>query len=182
MNLLLPNDTYGWRGDSETRVPSSRGLVKQYNHELCISSITRCFAKRFQSRLLKWTQNNCYIMSFVKYFLNCTGPLKTDEGKWWHQQLFCFVITHVRTQLLWKHLQHSDGNFLIIFDLTLILGLITTTFSKLPNTGLCLNDLKKVLKISIQIWLKSHVMEFYGEGLKKFVSQHQKCLKVNIQF
>ena len=31
-------DTYGWWCDSETRVPSSRGLVKQYNQELCISS------------------------------------------------------------------------------------------------------------------------------------------------
>ena len=30
--------TYGWRCESETRVPSSRGLVKQYNQELCISS------------------------------------------------------------------------------------------------------------------------------------------------
>ena len=38
MNLLLPTHTYGWRCESETRVPSSRGLVKQYNQELCISS------------------------------------------------------------------------------------------------------------------------------------------------
>ena len=30
--------TYGWRCESETRVPISRGLVKQYNQELCISS------------------------------------------------------------------------------------------------------------------------------------------------
>ena len=30
--------TYGWQCESETRVPSSRGLVKQYNQELCISS------------------------------------------------------------------------------------------------------------------------------------------------
>ena len=27
---------FGWRCESETRVPSSRGLVKQYNQELCI--------------------------------------------------------------------------------------------------------------------------------------------------
>ena len=38
MNLLLPTDTYGWRCESETRVPSSRGSVKQYNQELYISS------------------------------------------------------------------------------------------------------------------------------------------------
>ena len=48
MNLFLPTDTYGWRCESETRVPSSRGLVKQYNQELCISSKTREFTK-FQS-------------------------------------------------------------------------------------------------------------------------------------
>ena len=34
--------------ESETRVPSSRGLVKQYNQELCISSNSRCFTKRLQ--------------------------------------------------------------------------------------------------------------------------------------
>ena len=28
-------------------------VVKQYNQELCISSITRCFTKRLQSRPLK---------------------------------------------------------------------------------------------------------------------------------
>ena len=33
---------------SETRVPSSRGIVKQYNKELCISSNSRCFTKRLQ--------------------------------------------------------------------------------------------------------------------------------------
>ena len=33
-------NTFGWRCESETRVPSSRGLVKQYNQELCISLIT----------------------------------------------------------------------------------------------------------------------------------------------
>ena len=31
--------TFGWRCESETRVPSSGGLVKQYNQELCISLI-----------------------------------------------------------------------------------------------------------------------------------------------
>ena len=31
-------DTYGWRCESWTPVPSSRGLVKQYNQELYISS------------------------------------------------------------------------------------------------------------------------------------------------
>ena len=51
---LLPTDTYGWRCESEIRVPSSRGLVKQYKQELCISPITRCITKRFQSRPLKW--------------------------------------------------------------------------------------------------------------------------------
>ena len=35
---MLTN-TFGWRCESETRVPSSRGLVKQYNQELCISLI-----------------------------------------------------------------------------------------------------------------------------------------------
>ena len=33
-------------------VCGSRGLVKQYNQELCISSITGCFTKRLQSRRL----------------------------------------------------------------------------------------------------------------------------------
>ena len=38
--------TYGWRCESETRVPSSRGLVKQYNQELCISlNIIKLFEK-----------------------------------------------------------------------------------------------------------------------------------------
>ena len=40
--------------DSETRVPSSRRLVKQYNQELCISSNLRCFTKKLQSRPLNW--------------------------------------------------------------------------------------------------------------------------------
>ena len=40
--------------ESETCVPSSRGFVIQYNQELCISSITRCFTKRLQSRPLQW--------------------------------------------------------------------------------------------------------------------------------
>ena len=31
---------FGSQCESETRVPSSRGLVKQYNQELCISLIT----------------------------------------------------------------------------------------------------------------------------------------------
>ena len=30
----------------ETRIPSSRGFVEQYNQELFISPITRCFIKR----------------------------------------------------------------------------------------------------------------------------------------
>ena len=38
VNLLLPTDTYSWRCESETRVPSSRGSVKQYSQELCVSS------------------------------------------------------------------------------------------------------------------------------------------------
>ena len=40
-------------GCVQTCVPSSRGLVKQYNQELCISSITRCFTKRLQLRPLQ---------------------------------------------------------------------------------------------------------------------------------
>ena len=40
--------------ESETLVLSSRGLVKQYNQELYISPITRCFNyKRLQSIPLK---------------------------------------------------------------------------------------------------------------------------------
>ena len=50
-------DTYGWRCESETCVPSSRGLVRQYNQELCISSNSRCFTKRLQSRPLNWRFN-----------------------------------------------------------------------------------------------------------------------------
>ena len=38
----------------KTRAPSSRGLVKQYNQELCISSNLRCFTKRPQSNPLNW--------------------------------------------------------------------------------------------------------------------------------
>ena len=45
---------------SETRVPSSRGLVKQHNQELCISSNSRRFTKRLQSRPLNWLK--CYIV------------------------------------------------------------------------------------------------------------------------
>ena len=43
-----------------TRVPSSRGLVKQYNQELCISSKSRCFTKRLQSRPLNWCSSVNY--------------------------------------------------------------------------------------------------------------------------
>ena len=38
------------RCESEILVPSSRGSVKQYNQELCISSKSGCFTKRLQSR------------------------------------------------------------------------------------------------------------------------------------
>ena len=40
-------------GDEE--MPSLKGFVKQYNQELCISSIARCFTKGLQSRPLKRT-------------------------------------------------------------------------------------------------------------------------------
>ena len=55
VSLILLNlgHVFRWRCKSETRVPSSRGLVKRYNQELCISSNSRCFTK---SRPL-----NCYI-------------------------------------------------------------------------------------------------------------------------
>ena len=43
-----------FRIDAKGEHPSSRGLVKQYNQELCISPITRCFTKRLQSTSLKW--------------------------------------------------------------------------------------------------------------------------------
>ena len=36
--------------------PADNVQVKQYNQELCISSITRCFTKRLQSRPLKTIQ------------------------------------------------------------------------------------------------------------------------------
>ena len=35
------------------KFPSSRGFVKQYNQELCMSSIARCFTKRPLKRM-KW--------------------------------------------------------------------------------------------------------------------------------
>ena len=68
VNLLLPTDTYGWRCESETRVPSSRGLVKQYNQELCISLITRCFTKRLQSRPFNW------FVTSVLFWSHLCGP------------------------------------------------------------------------------------------------------------
>ena len=40
----------------ETPVPSSRGIVKQCNQELCISWNSRCFTKRLQSRPSNWTK------------------------------------------------------------------------------------------------------------------------------
>ena len=43
-------------------IPSSRGLMKQYNQELCISLITRCFTKMLQSRPLKWK-----LLSFILF-------------------------------------------------------------------------------------------------------------------
>ena len=33
----------GTRCESKTRVPSSKGFVKQFNQELCISSVMKCF-------------------------------------------------------------------------------------------------------------------------------------------
>ena len=56
--------TYGWKCKSETRVPSSRRLVKQYNQKLCISSYSRCFTMRLQLRLLNWLRIKHYVPFF----------------------------------------------------------------------------------------------------------------------
>ena len=53
MNLLLPTDTCGWWCKSETRVLSSRGFVKQYNQELCISSNTCYFIEQESNQELR---------------------------------------------------------------------------------------------------------------------------------
>ena len=81
MNLLLPTNTFGWRCESETRVPSSRGLVKQYNQELCISLITRCFAKRLQSRPLNWLSLTfCSLNKIISSIIDITTLRKIVDS------------------------------------------------------------------------------------------------------
>ena len=59
--------------------PSSRGLVKQYNQELCISSNARCFTKRLQSKSLNLPPNSQQIVQLSNTAVSQTlenEPLK----------------------------------------------------------------------------------------------------------
>ena len=67
--------------ESETRVPSSRGLVKQYNQELCMSSNFKCFTKRLQSRPLNWNSTCLPRYHKLKNFPKWRGKAKCLQFK-----------------------------------------------------------------------------------------------------
>ena len=73
VSLILLNSrivSCGWRCKSETRVPSLRGLVKQYYQELCISS-----------KLIK---------DFVKNFIFCCSSCTTFSLYYYPFSLYCY--------------------------------------------------------------------------------------------
>ena len=78
--------------------PSSGGLVKQYNQELCISSISRCFTKRLQSRPLNCLEKfgllSTSVLLEIASLLLDTKCLLT-RGKW-SQTVFTLF------QMLWS--------------------------------------------------------------------------------
>ena len=102
--------TYGWRCESETRVPSSRGLVKQYNQELCISSNSRCFTKRLQSRPLNW-KISTYLFTnlYAKSFLT---NLKGSSFRTFHNLCRVFLRTPYYFQNNQNKSQNSSSHYL----------------------------------------------------------------------
>ena len=67
---------------SEIRVPSLKGFVRQYNQELCSSSITSRFTKRLQLRPLKCTR--CYPRALQRSVRGVVGN-KYHLSKGWRE-------------------------------------------------------------------------------------------------